>query len=355
MAASLETVKINLNQHPYSQGTSQQTTLIDKMASMISQFQRKEGYWITSNCQLIKEENVCFYGIHKNHQFHSSVSETRALYSELKSRILQNMQLPPNTNVIQVVGDSASFSLEGTKDAKIFLRNHLSSDSVVLYGYTGHAEQDGTRCVNAAVTDVITEKNMKDSVIANLVGFHTPLALKQWGCTGPQLKHYVIVYGDDESCRERGTVFGDDVISSDYFTDQLLMLDGGAQSFRQACHALLLDQKIIILSGLRASSKAFKTEILEDEMSREIRTPYFNASYFLQEVTSIIKKNDFDGEEYLKHWYRGYFGVGKCYIGDPKRGDFDTKQKLMDEAWKLFIESKLYLKIKACVEIHKRS
>lgn len=189
---------------------------------------------------------------------------------------------------------------------------------------------------------------MQDHVVANLVGFHTPTALNQWGCTGPLLKHYVIVYGDDESSREKGTVFGDDVISSDYFADQLLMLDGGAQSFRQACHALLLNQKITIISGLRAISKAYKTEITEGIEPQEIRTPYFNAAHFLQEVVDHITKEGY-GEEQLKKWYSEYFGLGKCYIGDPKRGDFDTKQKLMNDAWQLFIESKLYLKIQLLI------
>lgn len=331
--------------------TSQRNWL-EKISLIITAFQQRKGEWISSNCQHIQEENVHYYGIHKNQQMQIkenlqlSYLETRKLYQELKSHILQIMGLPSDTKVIQVVGDSEAFSFEGTEKVKEFLRNHLPKDCVVLYGYTGHAENDGTRCVNAAVTDVINEKQIQNQVIANLVGFHTPLALKQWGCTGPELKHYVIVYGDDESCREHGTVFGDDVVSSDFFADSLLMLDGGAQSFRQACHALWLDQKIKISSGSRNLSKAFAKEIIQESNS-EIKTPYFNASYFLHEVTKNISgKNESDFEDYLKNWYKDYFGQGKCYIGNPKRGDFDTKQKLLDDAWKLFITEKLYLKNK---------
>lgn len=347
MSVQLEVVKPTALFYPSE--TTLQVTLIERMNSLVLQFQRQEGQWITPNCQLIKEGHIHYYGIHKDHQYQTSQSETRCLYQTLKSHILQHMNLSANTDVIQVVGDSASFSPEGTEKAKFFLKNHLSSDSAVLYGYTGHSEPDGTRCVNAAVTDVICEKNMQDKVIANLVGFHTPTALSQWGCTGPALQHYVIVYGDDESCREKGTVFGDDVVSSDYFADQLLMLDGGAQSFRQACHALLLNQKITILPDLRAISKAYKTEMTGEEgQPREVKTPYFNASHFLQEVADLIAREN-SNEECLQVWYEGYFGIGKCYIGDPNRGDFDTKQKLMDDAWKLFIESKLYLKISTLI------
>jgi len=331
---------------------SSQKILLEKIPLIIAQFQQKKGQWISSNCQHIQEGKVHYYGIHKNQQMQVkenpqlSYLATRKLYQEIKSHILQIMGLPPNTKVIQVVGDSAAFSIGGTEKAKEFLKINLPENSVVLYGYTGHAENDGTRCVNAAVTDVINEKNIQDQVIANLVGFHTPIALKQWGCSGPELKHYVIVYGDDESCREHGTVFGDDVVSSDFFADTLLMLDGGAQSFRQACHSLLLDQEIIILPGSRAPSKAFAKETFQ-ELASEVKTPYFNASRFIQEViTAISEKDKSNYENYLNDWYKNYFGRGKCYIGDPKRGDFDTKQKLMDDAWKLFIEEKLYLKIK---------
>ena len=328
----------------FLQTAPQPTTLAEKIKTLTVQFQQNNGKWITSNCQLLQEGSVRYYGIHKKQQYQKNMNETRRLYKELKSHILQYMDLSPDTHVIQVVGDSAAFSPEGTKKAKSFLKNHLKPENVILYGYTGHAEQDGTRCVNAAVSDIITEKNMLDHVIGNVVGFHTPIALTNWGCSGPLLKHYVIVYGDDESCREQGTVFGDDVIASDYFADQLLMLDGGAQSFRQACHAFLLGQETTIYSGLRAPLKASSFEVGEGNKS-QIKTPYFNASQFIQEIEDHMIGKGWN-EEDLKKWYSQYFGQGKCYIGDPKRGDFDTKQKLMDEAWNLFIEHKLYLKTK---------
>jgi hypothetical protein len=144
----------------------------------------------------------------------------------------------------------------------------------------------------------------------------------------------VVVYGDDETSRHLGTVFGDDVTTSDFLTDRLLLLEGGAQSFRQVCNALLLDQEIMILSGLRAKERAFASD----------RTPYFTAAQFLQDIREhIAEKGDSDDD--LQMWYRNYFGQSKCYIGDPKRPDFDTKQKLMDEAWSLFMHARLHLKL----------
>lgn len=328
-------------------GDSQPKTLIENMSSMITQFQQRQGTWITSNCQHIELGNVHYYGVHKDQQMQSgetsqsSILATRQIYQKMKAHVLQSMGLSPDTKVIQIVGDSAAFSIEGTEQGKKFLREQLTRNDVALYGYTGHAESDGRRCVNASVTDVIDEKGIQEHVVANLVGFHTPTALKYWGCSGPsELQHYVIVYGDDETCRESGTVFGDDVTTSDFFADSLLMLEGGAQSFRQACNALLLDQRIIILSGLRASTQAFAHD----------GTPYFAAAQFLQEISLLISQKDGDiSEGELQKWYGCYFGHEKHYIADPKRADYDTKQSLMDAAWSLFMNEKLYLKIQVLV------
>lgn len=155
----------------------------------------------------------------------------------------------------------------------------------------------------------------------------------------------MIVYGDDETSRETGTVFGDDVITSDFFADSMLLLEGGTQSFRQACNALLLNQKITILQDLRSSAKAFAKE--------EILTPYFSAAKFLKDLSfHISEKKGNVSEVILQNWCRDYFGPGKCYVADPKKETFDTKQKLLNDAWDLFIKEKLYLKIQSLVSYH---
>lgn len=340
--------------------TVSQKNICDEISSKIASFQQQKGKWITPNCQYIQEGNVHYYGIHKSRQMQAqdgieSVLLTRQCYQEMKSHVLQNMKLQPDTKVIQVVGGCSSFSKEGTERAKEFLRSQLKKDSLVLYGYAGMAESDGARCVNAAVSDVIFEENMQlqGQTVANLVGFHTPTALKEWGYSGPDLQHYVIVYGDDETSRETGTVFGDDVITSDFFADSLLMLEGGVQSFRQACNALLHHQKITVLPDLRAPSKALAKEFIRGDSEREPReilTPYFGSAKFLKDLTVFISENNGNvSETMLQGWYRNYFGQGKCYVVDLKKGNSDTKQKLLNDAWDLFIKEKLYLKIQTLV------
>lgn len=342
---------------PYQVNPAQ--SLIENIEKKTELFRQGRGHWITPNCQHITDGSIHYYGIHKNAQDKDSsgnplsIEKIRELYhQEIKAHLLQNMQMPADAEVVQVVGDSASFSRRGTSQAKYYLARQLQENNVVLYGYTGHEDANGNRCVNAAVSDVLAEKRMLAQAIGNLVAFHTPTALTTWGCTGPNLQHYVIVYGDDDSKRETGTVFGDDVITSDFMADRLIMLEGGVQSFLQACNALRLGQRISILNDLRSEEKGFCLEFAGvshmDMYGRpnEIQTPYFASSRFLKEVEKLVAQHPAEKiEEVLQKWYRSYFGKGKCYLADPKRGDYDTKQKLMDQAWKLFMEEKLYLKI----------
>jgi hypothetical protein len=317
--------------------------LFEVLPSIVQSFQGERGKWIASHCQHLVKDGVHYYGIRKNNQMQANVSHTLMWYRTVKSVLLSNMGLDPMTKVVQIIGDSAAFSQEGTERAKAFLTTRLDPQTIALYGYTGHAEADGTRCTNAAVSDIMKER--LQCAVGNLVGFHTPLAMKNWGCTGPALNHYIVVYGDDESCRERGTVFGDDVTTSDYLSDRLLVLDGGAQTFRQVCNALLLKQKIEVLSGLRSAERGNQIDIVDGASTT---TPYFAASKFLQDLAALQSPS----EEQLQEFCRNYFGQGKCYVGNPKKPDFDTKQGLFNEAWKLFTKERLDRKLTTLVTFH---
>lgn len=327
--------------------------ICDEMSSKIFAFQRKHGNWITENCQHIQSSDVHFYGIHKDAQmqtrdsFATTVQATRRLYQETKSHVLQNVGLPSTTVAIQIVGSSPSFSLKGTEKAKAFLHSQITKDNLVIFGFNGYADSDGARSANACVTDVVLEKGMQNQTVANLVGYHTPLALKEWGCTGSNaLKHYVIVYSDDETNAEKGTLFGDDITTSDFMADKLLILVGGVQSFREACNALLLGQNIVALAGLNSPSNAFAKEVITDVHGkpREVLTPYFSAAQFLKDIVTHLSDKG-TSEIELQNWYNNYFGRGKCYVSDPRKGDFSARKKLMDNAWDFFIKEKLYLKI----------
>lgn len=160
-----------------------QKNICDEIIPKITAFQARKGEWITSNCSHIQDGDVHYWGIHKSQQMQAqdgveSILLTHQLYQEIKSHILQKMNLPSDAKVIQVVGGSSSFSKEGTERSKDFLRSQLKEDCLVSYGYTGIVESNGSACVNACVSDIIFEKNMQGRTVANLVGFSYTYSLK---------------------------------------------------------------------------------------------------------------------------------------------------------------------------------
>lgn len=305
---------------------------------LIPSFQRRQGKFISETVQRIQVGGAYFYGIHRKEQDAADFKSTAKRYAEIKSHLLANMGLSADTPIYEVVGDSAAFSASGTEKAMRFLEAEIPAHAVICYGYTGHDEVDGTKCVNAAVSALAMQPQRQGRVIGNLVGFHTPIALESWKCTGPQLEHYTLVYGEDESRRETGTVFGDDITTTDFISDKLLMQVGGIQSFRQACNFLLLQRPILALSGLRGDKTRFA--ILEDGS----RKNYFDATEFLQFLKEkVAMQQEEISNALLDAWYSEYLSIR--LLADPKRGDYDTKKKLLDDAWKLFKDEKLYKRL----------
>jgi hypothetical protein len=124
-----------------------------KVRELTLSLQKREGKFLTETVQLIVDHKTgaCFYGIHRDEQMVTNrdgqeyFEGTLKRYAEIKSHVLQQMRLQPNTPVLQVVGDSAAFSPTGTREALRFLQRHLSPQSAIAYGYTGHSELDGTK------------------------------------------------------------------------------------------------------------------------------------------------------------------------------------------------------------------
>jgi len=306
-----------------------------KMAQFIrgwtENLQNRNAVFLTETLQHFqdRETGVHVFGIHKNQQMAKDWRATLHRYEVIRSYLLALMGLDPNTSFVEIVGDSIAYSFEGTQAAKRFLKDRLSPDAVWVYGYTGHDESDGTQCVNAIVSSLVEEENHLDKTIGNLVGFHTPVALENWKCSAPLLEYNLLVYGNDESNRQTGTVFGDDIITSDFLCNTLYVIEGGVQSFCQACNFLRLEYPVIAIAGLRSERTRYGT--LPDGSKME----YFSAVSFLQFLKD--KKDQIAGEvsdDLLDSWYREYFDTH--LLADPKRQDYDTKQNLFNEAWELF-------------------
>ena len=293
--------------------------LVTNIQTVVARAQKREGPYI---CKTVQELNCVgrfFYSIHQSEQ-----SPDPDYYQTVRSELLSRMKMDPGTPIVEVVGDSSVYSLMGTAALKAFLARHITRETVMLYGDTGHATEEGSCCVNAAATEHVIENGMLDQTIGNLVGHHTPIALTKWGCSAPLLKHNILVYSDDETSEETGTCFGRDIITSDYLADRLLVAEGGVQTFAQICNMLLLGRPVYSIGGLREESH------------------YFSATEFIEHIRKKYEATPEPTSELLDLW-KGEYLESKVLF--RKKGDAGTKPALDKDAWALFKEKTLYKRL----------
>ncbi len=296
-----------------------QSNLVDSIRTMVAVAQRREGPYMCKTVQELSFDGRSFYAIHEREQ-----PSDPDYHQTIRAELLSRMKMDPRTLIVEVVGDSSVYSLSGTAIVKSFLDRHLTRDVVMLYGYTGHTTKEGASCINAAATEYVVENGMLDQTIGNLVGYHTRVALTDWGCFAPLLKHNILVYGDDETSEATGTLFGRDVITSDYLADKLIVAEGGVQTFRQICNMLLLGRPVYSIGGLREESY------------------YFSATEFVEYLRRNCKKIPEPTSELLDMWKGEYLETKVLF---RKKGDAGTKPALDKEAWALFKEEKLYKRL----------
>jgi len=319
-----------------SKASSSSTIFLSALPLIVGRFQRKEGSLVADFVQHIFDEKngIHFFGIHKKDQMDTSTEKTSKKYTQFKRELARIIGLDPEMPVVQVIGDSVAYSSEGTSRSLKFLETALATDALILYGFTGHEESDGTKCVNAATSHVVTSCGWLARTVGNVVAFHTPTALTSWHCSAPGLEHYIVVYGDDERSKTTGTLFGDDVTTSDFTSDSFFLLEGGVQSFRQVCNALLLGKPVKAINRLRGEKSLgmHKADGL---------FPYFSAVDFIQYIRNHIEAQPSSvTTEQLNEWKIEYFKTH--FLADPERPDYSTKGVLFEEAWKIFLENRLY-------------
>jgi len=316
-------------------------------------FQQNKGQFLTDTLQYLYEETTKthFYAIHRDdQQVTGDLDATKQRYTELKARLLWHMGYP-GAKIVEVVGNSTAYSLLGTQRAWRFLEAHLPIDAIWLYGYTAQAHPDGTKCVNGTVADLIERKGHGDKTLGALVAYHSLHALEEGGWGGALLPRYLLIYGDDETNDATGTHFGEDITTSDFLADKLLLLDGGIQSFRQACNFFLLEKPIVSLSNLQASLSTFQDCDLRTWGDSDFGDSFqpsecglFSASGFLQFLRRRAMANpEFASEEWLEAEARAYFETH--LFGDPAKTNLAAKQKAFNDAWRFFKQHKLYEKL----------
>ncbi len=257
-------------------------------------------------------------------------------FTEVRRSILKELDLPADTKIAQVIGDSGRFSPLGTKIGAKFLKDHLSDDQLLLWGYTGKPVDDrGCTEVNQLVTEWLESRPARFRMaLANVVDLHTPLAIREWKCSiGVQNQNFFLVHG--------GATFGKDIESSDALTEKAFCLEGGIQSFAQIVNFLSRDVSVSGIYNMRGENNP---DTFHEGMGGYLT--YFSAGEFIDLLQKeLLLKGELTFTQVEK--FKDNYLQGR-YLYNPSRKDAPTKQGLWDKAWKSFVEQKLWLKLSLC-------
>lgn len=298
------------------------TRLFSELPGVITDFQKGltlEDRTKMTPLRIITELGTNYYGIHKRAQTKPSS------LADLKQIVHITLKLTKENYIVQVIGDSRPFTQEGTTRGYKFLDLVLETNAYVLYGYTGSSSRTGSKCVNALTSAYLKDHGLLPKAIGSVVGYQTLSCLRGKNSPEPDLSHYVVVYGDNETSPRDGTHFGDDVPTSDYLADRFVLLEGGCQSFVQACNALAMEKPICSLVGIR------------DETSRS----YFSAAEFLHFLdTGLGKVAEEERTPAYLHLLKATYLRDRS-LADPKKRDYREKIASFEKAWNYFVENRL--------------
>ncbi len=280
---------------------------------------------------MLADRPILFYGVRQ---------EKQALlpFKDFKQALQECMKVK-SPKLVQLVGDSNKFSPEGTRAAVSFTTPFFEGDHMLEYGFTGYLNADrGQLDVNSLLNAYVEDHpDQAYRVLGNVVG-HSIVALEKWGCRVPNtISIYVMVF-NEFGMDEGFTKFGDDVIVSDSLLsaedgDFLVVIEGGAQSFKQAINVLKNDVPVKALTNVRT------------EKDRE----FFSASEFFLHVQKALKADQELAPEAVRGLMNTYMETHVAWNKD--RPDAATKEALFYSTMEEFIEKRIYQKLLDKVEI----
>jgi hypothetical protein len=295
---------------------------------LIEQDKRSSLYYPIPYCRFINCDNNNFFGIQYTNQKLIDFIQLRKFVMEIMGK--------ENGKIIQIIGDSYPFSEIGTVEAYKFVSLHLQGDYILEYGYTGYAKNNLYLDTNSIVNSYIDNyPEISNRVIANIVNQSVD-ALEIWECDGSsKVNNFVVVYNNGNN-----TKFGDDIIISDNLLhehgDFCLMLEGGAQSFRQSINMLQNGICIKAIFNIREPD----------------RQAFFSTTEFFYLVKSALEKDSSMEPEAVQIIFDRYMENHEAW--DQKKPDSGTKEKLFYDAVDQFINKKVYMKLINHVEIVKK-
>lgn len=275
-----------------------------------------------------------FFGVHVD-------TQANVDFATFKRMLLSKMGFDGKP-IMQIVGDSGRFSPAGTAFGRAFIRERLSGDYVLEYGYTGYKTGGQELDANSFINEIIDEQPMlAQRVLANILG-HTVVAITKWGCyVCPHVHNFVVVYNDsgmaeDPKFNEEGrkvagfTTFGDDVTMSDFVCDRLLCLEGGAQSFLQVVNVLQQGRPVELVYNLRKPEDA----------------KMFSAARFLHLVEAAFVNAKAPDKEQVRAIFADYVKTLNSMF-NPAKPDYKTKKALFEKALNIFIDGGIFERVHA--------
>jgi len=302
-------------------------------------------------------EGKVFYGIHCNDQ----KSLGRESWRSVAAKVKIDMGLSPETEAVQVVGDSQPYDAIGTKYNRAFLESNISQDSMILWGFTGRSWDGGQYAdANGIVNDFIDANpdHWQNRCLANVVSFHTPHALRWWGQDpshpidgSHHVRHFWLVFNDENNVQ-----FGDDVLSSGNLSQALMCLDGGVRSLNKFLRSLSLGQPVKVscnargpfhepsCMSTRSGRPLFKNRegeiyFVEKDRGEDVvsGTIYYirdccDNGFFDTIISSDSVSNVYDVSKKEQRWYADFFSVGTLVIFiKGKMADYNSPAK--EQQW----------------------
>lgn len=269
-----------------------------------------------------KINNINFFAVRVDQQ-------AQLNFNEVKKHIWSELKIHPDTEMVEIVGDSGLFSKAGTLAAKKFLDQFLTEkEYLVEYGYTGHGQNNDSRMdVNQCVSSWIDAKPARGAKsLANVISFTTPEVIRKFNCNvSSSCRNFFLVIGEDKFG------FGSDIISSDTLPKKGICLEGGAQSFAQVMNMLEQNAEIHVLWNLRDPSLAKNFDADTGKI------PTFSCGEFLYMLKQETNLNKEKVEEFVAKYFSTHVLNNKNkYDANDKAGLFSLGiQKLIDkEIWK---------------------
>lgn len=323
------------------------SSTIEGISSVVKRINNNPPRWCipgTGALSLLLEKDRTFFAVNKCRQKEMN-------FSEVRSEILTQLQLPIDTKILQIIGDCIPFSVTGTSQAREKLASILENpNQLLLWGYTGSEKDNGRRLdINQLLNEWVDSCATRSSrVLANILDVDTIKALTEWNCLGAKTaKNFYLVYG--------GAKFGEDIDSSDFITDETCCFEGGIQSFRQMTNLLMRKTSIGCYHGFRTNN-----DTANFDRDAQSYVEYFSAVGFMKWMRDNIQKyyesKDLIGksippekdvfDDILEIWKDSYLELHP--LCNPQVRDFSTRQALFQAGWKFFLEKKLWKSLHLC-------